>query len=70
MKTVAKVFLIIDMVLGFWLIFPLVIGLIAIKKMDDNTVTHDEYLLWSILAMILVSLIGGIFMLLGENSQD
>ena len=35
MKTAAKVFLIIGMILGFYLIFPIVLGSITIRKINE-----------------------------------
>ena len=37
MKTVAKVFIIIGMVCSFYLIFPIVLGIFALKKLDTAT---------------------------------
>jgi len=63
MKKAAKVFLIIGMVLSFYLIFPIVLGVIAIKKLDEGA-TKEDIQLWGILSMFFVSPIGGLFMLL------
>lgn len=67
MKTAAKVFIIISMIIGAILIFPLVIGIIALNKMNDENVDHDSYVVWSVLTMIFCSLLGGLFMLLADT---
>jgi len=63
MKKAAKVFLIIGMVFSFYLIFPIVLGGIAIKKLDEGT-SKEDIQLWGILSLFFVSLLGGLFMLL------
>lgn len=64
MKTAAKIFLILGMVLYFYLIFPIVLGVIAIKKLEDEKSTYEDIRLWGILSLFLVSPLGGVFMLL------
>ena len=65
MKTAAKVFIIINMVCLFFLIFPIVVGAIAIKKLDNEEgETKDDLVTMSILTMIFCSFFGGLFMLL------
>lgn len=66
MKTAARVFIIISCVLGFFLIFPLVIGIIALRRID-NPVSKEDTITIAILTMIFCSLPGGIFMLLGDD---
>lgn len=68
MKTAAKVFLIINICLTFYLIFPLVIGIISYKKLDEAKST-DELRVWGILSLIFVSTIAGIFMLLLKDED-
>ncbi len=63
MKKAAKVFLIIGMVFSFYLIFPIVLGVIAYKKLDEGA-SKEDIQLWGILSMFFVSPIGGLFMLL------
>ena len=67
MKTAAKVFIIIGMVLGFANIYPIVLGIIALKKLEDvdekDGYTNDV-IIWGILTLAFVSRIGGIFYLL------
>lgn len=62
MKTAAKVCLIIGMVFGFWMILPLVFGILAINKL--NTATKKEELVgMGVCALLFCSTLGGIFML-------
>ena len=62
MKTAAKVFIIIGMIFTFYLIFPIMLGVLAIKKIDSAT-SSSELLGWAIATIFLVSTLGGIFML-------
>lgn len=62
MKTAAKVFIVIGMIFTFYLIFPIVLGVLAIKKIDSAT-SSSELLGWAIATIFLVSTLGGIFML-------
>lgn len=62
MKQLIKVFTIIGMVCGFWMIFPIVIGIISLKKLDEAE-TKDDLTTWGVLNLIFCSLIGGILML-------
>lgn len=62
MKTAAKVFIILSMIGGFWMIFPLVIGIIALKKLNNAT-KKDELTGIAIVTLLFCSLIGGILML-------
>lgn len=64
MKKAAKIFLILGMVFQFYLIFPIVLGVIAIKKLEDEKSTDEDIRLWGILSLFLVSTLGGVFMLL------
>jgi hypothetical protein len=69
MKTAAKVFLIIGMVSTFYLIFPVVIGIIAINKLE-NAKDDEDLKVWAWLSIFLVSTIGGVFMLLMISEGD
>lgn len=62
MKNAAKVFLIISMILYFELVFPLILGAIALSKLDHPR-SKEEVRTWGILSIIFVSILGGIFML-------
>jgi hypothetical protein len=64
MKTAAKVFLVIGMVLTFFLIYPPFIGITAYRKLDDENTSLDDLRLWGILSLFFVSPIAGLFILL------
>ncbi|MBU4689834.1 hypothetical protein [Mycoplasma zalophidermidis] len=67
LKTITKVFLIISIIFGFWLIFPLVLGILALKKLDSND--SDEILVWGIISLLFVNLISGILMIVDSLSK-
>ena len=62
MKKVTKVFLVLGCVYGSLLVFPLIIGINAYKKIDSVT-KRDELTGWAIAVLLLVNLIAGICML-------
>ena len=62
MKTTAKVFVYIGMFLQFYLIYPIVIGAIAIRKINKAT-SRKQLVGISVLVLILCSFVGGIIML-------
>ena len=62
MKKAAKVFLVLGMIFQFYLIFPIVVGANAIKRIN-NAKTIDELRGYGIASIICVSVLGGIFML-------
>ena len=62
MKTVAKVFIIIGMVVGFWMILPLIFGGVTLSKMKTATSAQDVKVC-GILDIFFCSLIGGILLL-------
>ena len=59
----AKIFIIIGMVCGFWAILPLVFGFIALKKIKEDQMDT----LWAVLTLLFVSLIGGIVLLIPDK---
>lgn len=59
MKTAAKVFIIIGMITGFWAILPLILGAIALSKLNKNQMTTG----WKVVTLLFVSLIGGVLLL-------
>lgn len=65
MKTPAKVFIIIAMVLEFWLIFPLIVGILALKQME----THKPSTAMCVCVLLFCSLLGGIFLLCSEECE-
>lgn len=62
MKTAAKVFIILGMICGFWMILPLIFGFITLSKLSSAK-SKDELLVWGILDILFCSLAGGIIIL-------
>ena len=62
MKKASKVFLVLGMIFQFYLIFPIIVGANAIKRIN-NARTVDELRGYGIASIICVSVLGGIFML-------
>lgn len=62
MKTAAKVFIILGIVFTFYLIVPLIIGVIALNKLE-NVQNKDKLTGIAICTLLFCSLLGGIFML-------
>lgn len=62
MKTAAKVFIILGMICTFYLIIPLIVGFIALKKLKTAT-SKQELTGIAVVTLIFCSLIGGILML-------
>ncbi len=62
MKTAAKVFIILGMVVQCILIYPIIVGVLALKKLKTAT-TVDELKTMSILTLLFVNTIAGILML-------
>lgn len=75
MKTAAKVFLIISLIMKFMFIVPLIIDIIALRKLEKET-NPKNLVVIGVLVLIFSSLIAGILMLLmkpsdlEENSQE
>ena len=69
MKTVAKVFIIIGMILQCFLIFPLVLGIIALKKLKAAKCKADFSTGWSVVVLLLVNLIAGILLLVMKDAD-
>lgn len=64
-----KVFLIIAIVFTFWMIIPLIIGIFTVKsinraRIEQTKKNGDNLIVWSIFAMLLCGLIGGILTLI------
>lgn len=68
MKTAAKVFIIIGMICTFYLIVPVIVGGIALKKMNTAT-SRDELTGIGIVTLLLCSLLGGIFLLCTKDED-
>ena len=75
MKTTAKVFIWIGMIYNFYLIFPIVFGCLALKKLKTAT-TRDELRTMAVLCLSFCNTVGGILMLtmtdkeLSQGSQE
>lgn len=69
MKTVAKVFIILGMIFGFYMIFPIVLGAIALKKLKTAQSKADFGTGWSVAVLILVNLIAGILLLVMKDED-
>lgn len=62
MKQAAKVFIWMGMIIQFYLIYPVVIGIFALRKIEETTEKNELQTL-GVLTMLFCSLLGGIFML-------
>lgn len=65
MKTAAKVFIIIGMILRFWMILPLIFGGIALKQMKTKKPSTGI----SVCVLLFGSLLGGIFLLCSKDAE-
>lgn len=65
MKTAAKVFIIIGMIVGFWMILPLIFGGIALSQMKTQKPSTGI----SVCVLLLCSLIGGILLLVSKEED-
>lgn len=68
MKTAAKVFLIISLIMRFMFIVPLIIDIIALKKLEKET-NPKNLVVIGVLVLIFSSLIAGILMLCMKPSD-
>ena len=62
MRTATKVFIWIGMIIGFILIYPLVVGIFALNKLEEAESSKDLQTM-GVLTLLFCSLLGGIFML-------
>lgn len=65
MKTAAKVFIIISMVCGFWMILPLIFGGIALSQMSTQKPSTGI----CVCVLLFCSLIGGILLLCSKEED-
>lgn len=65
MKTAAKVFIIIGMICGFWLILPLIFGGVALSKMKTEKPSTGL----SVCVLLFCSPLGGIFLLCSKDEE-
>ena len=61
MKKLAKIFIWISILFQFWMILPLIIGILALIKLDTEK-TKDDLLVMSVLTTLCCNVIAGIFM--------
>ncbi len=65
MKTAAKVFIIIGMIVGFWTILPLIFGGIALSKMKTQKPSTGI----CVCVLLFCSMLGGIFLLCSSDEE-
>ena len=65
MKTAAKVFIWIGIIVGFWSILPIIFGAIALNKMKKNELTTG----WKVCVLLFVNIIAGILLLCMPEEQ-
>ncbi len=68
MKTTIKVFIWIGMIFQFFLIFPIIVGVMALKKLDQAK-TKEELTGMAIAVLLLVNVIAGILMLVISEKE-
>ena len=68
MKSAAKIFTIIGMIVGFWWIVPIVVGWLSLKKLDEAQ-SKSELTTMAILNFLLCSWIGGLLMFLVNENE-
>lgn len=69
MKTVAKVFIIIGMICQFFLIYPIILGAIMLKKMKTAEKADDIGIGWKIVTLLFVNIIAGIILLVMKDAD-
>lgn len=68
MKTTAKVFIIIGMVLGGILIVPIIVGFYALSAIENAT-TKEELITPGILALLFCNILSGVFILCIDDDE-
>ena len=68
MKTAAKTFIIIAMIITFWMIYPIIVGSIALSKLNSST-EKSQLVGIGVCTIIFCSQLGGIFMLCIPESE-
>lgn len=68
MKKLARGFIILSIVLGFWMIFPIVFGAIALRKLDSAK-TPREIVGWGVVTLFFVSQVAGVLMLIMDEED-
>lgn len=62
MKKLAKIFLILGICFTFYLVYPIILGVYSIKRLN-RAKTVDELRSWGLISLFFVSVIGGVLML-------
>lgn len=62
MKSATKAFIIVGMIFGWYLIFPVVLGAIALKNLKSAT-NASELKLWGALCLVFVNVVAGVLLL-------
>ena len=65
MELATKIFVFIGIIFGAILIFPIVFGFIALKKIKNN----DYSILWGVLTLIFCNLVAGILMIVRASKE-
>lgn len=68
MKTASKVFIWIGMIVGSLLIFPIIVGVLALKKINESESSQDLQTM-GILTLFFCNMLGGIFMLCIKENE-
>jgi hypothetical protein len=68
MKQLAKIFIILGMVVGFWAIIPLIVGIPALKRLDTSR-TREELGSYPILVLLFVNIVAGIVMFIMKDED-
>lgn len=64
LRLVARIFIIIEAVLMFYFIYPVILGIFAYRYVDlEGEENKNTKLIWAILTLILVSRVAGVLML-------
>ncbi|ENY54012.1 hypothetical protein [Metamycoplasma alkalescens] len=69
-KEVVKIFMILHMIFFFWLIAPLIIGILTLKELHKPKLTKDTKVVYGILNLFLCSTVAGIFLLLDIYNEE
>ena len=69
MKLAAKIFIIIGMVCQIYLIYPIILGAIALKKLNAAQKKEDFSTVWSVVTLLLVNIIAGILLLVMKDAD-
>ena len=69
MKLAAKILIIIGMIAGCFAIYPLIIGIIALNKLNKATKKADFSTGWSVGVLLFVNVIAGILLLIMKDED-